>query len=187
AEHILGYRTEAIAAQSIHNLKTTGLATDLLLDLIQETLTRQKPVATRELPLMVQDGLPTRLSVSTSLLRDQQDIVTGVVIQFKDLVKLRQVQNEMQRADRLASLGTLAAGVAHEVRNPLASIKGLVQLLKEDLEDAQKKRYAEIIIQEVDRLNRVVADLLKFAQPSRSEFKPARLNDLARRAVMLAG
>ena len=187
AELILGYRTEEVAGQSIHDLKAAGLATDVLLDLIQETLTRQKPVAAQERPLIVQEGQPISLSVSTSLLRDQQDIVVGVVIQFKDLVRLRQIQDQMRRTDRLASLGTLAAGVAHEVRNPLGSIKGLVQLLKEDLDDAEKRRYAEVIIQEVDRLNRVVEDLLKLAQPGRSEPKPVLLNALVRRAVMLAG
>lgn len=187
AEFILGYRTEEIAGQSVQALKAAGLATDILLALVEETLAGQKPVATCELPLMAREGRPINLSVSTSLLRDQQDIVVGVVIQFKDLARLRQVQDQMQRADRLASLGTLAAGVAHEVRNPLGSIKGLVQLLSEDLQDTQKRRYAEIIIQEVDRLNRVVADLLKFAQPSSSELKAARLNDLVRQAVILAG
>jgi PAS domain S-box-containing protein len=187
AELILGYRTEEVAGQFIRDLKVAGLATDMLLDLIQETLTRQKPVATQELPLIVQEGQPISLSVSTSPLRDEQGIVVGVVIQFKDLVRLRQVQDQMRRTDRLASLGMLAAGVAHEVRNPLGSIKGLVQLLSEDLQDAQKKRYAEIIIQEVDRLNRVVQDLLKFSQFSGSELKKARLNDLVRQAAMLAG
>lgn len=187
AEFILGYRTEEVAGQSIHDLKAAGLATDLLLGLIEQTLTKQKPVPTCELPLMVREGQPISLSVSTSLLRDQQDIVVGVVIQFKDLARLREVQDQMQRADRLASLGTLAAGVAHEIRNPLGSIKGLVQLLSEDFQDAEKRRYAEIIVQEVDRLNRVVADLLKFSQPGSSELKPAQLNDLVRQAVVLAG
>ncbi len=187
AEFILGYRTEEVAGQSIHDLKTAGLATDMLLGLVEETLAQQKPVATCELPLMARESRPINLSVSTSLLRDQQDIVVGVVIQFKDLARLREVQDQMQRADRLASLGTLAAGVAHEIRNPLGSIKGLVQLLSEELKDEQKRRYAEIIIQEVNRLNRVIADLLKFAQPSSSELKAAQLNDLVRQAVMLAG
>jgi two-component system sensor histidine kinase AtoS len=187
AELALGYRTEEIAGQPIHHLKATGLATEILSDLIHRTLEQQKPIATQDLPLILQDGQPIRLSVSTSLLRDQQDVMTGVVIQFKDLVKLKQVQDEMQRADRLASLGTLAAGVAHEIRNPLGAIRGLVQLLKEDLNDEQKKRYAETIIQEVDRLNRVVADLLKFCQSTDSDFKPARLDELVKRAAMLAG
>ena len=187
AEFILGLRAEEVTGQSIHDLKAAGLATDLLLELIQETLAQQRPVATQELPLIVQEGRPIRLSVSTSLLRDQQDIVVGVAIQFKDLARLKQVQDQMQRADRLASLGTLAAGVAHEVRNPLGSIRGLVQLLKEDLKGDEKRRYAEIIIQEVDRLNRVVADLLKFSQPGSSEPKAARLNELVRQAVTLAG
>jgi len=106
------------------------------------------------------------VGLTTSLLRDARREVAGVVLSFKDLSQLRRVQEQMQRVDRLASLGTLAAGVAHEVRNPLGSIQGLAQLLLEAFpEEDEKRRYAQVIVSETRRLNHVVEQLLSLAVP----------------------
>jgi two-component system sensor histidine kinase HydH len=88
------------------------------------------------------------------------------VILFKDLTEVRSLRREIERSRRLASVGSLAAGVAHEIRNPLSSIKGFATYFKERYQHVpEDNETAGIMVQEVDRLNRVVSQLLEFARP----------------------
>jgi two-component system sensor histidine kinase HydH len=106
------------------------------------------------------------LSVSATPLRDPDGISMGAVVILRDLREIRELQEEVRRSERLASLGRLASGVAHEVRNPLSSIKGFAQYFRDKFEKGtQDKSYAEIVVKEVERLNRVVTQLLDFARP----------------------
>lgn len=89
-----------------------------------------------------------------------QDVIEGAIFNFRDISRIKEMQDELIKAERLATIGSLAMAVAHEVRNPLASIKGFAQLLKEDIKDDDPKAlYLNTIIKEVDRLNRVVSSL----------------------------
>jgi two-component system sensor histidine kinase HydH len=106
------------------------------------------------------------VSVSATPLRDPDGISMGAVIILRDLREIRGLQEEVRRSERLASLGRLASGVAHEIRNPLSSIKGFAQYFRDKFEkDSQDKSYAEIVIKEVERLDRVITQLLDFARP----------------------
>ena len=88
------------------------------------------------------------------------------VVLFRDVTEIRQLKSEIARSRRLASLGSLAAGVAHEIRNPLSSIKGFATYFKERYRDnPEDGRTADILVQEVDRLNRVIGQLLDYARP----------------------
>lgn len=79
-------------------------------------------------------------------------------------------EEQLRRADRLAALGELSAGMAHEIRNPLASIRGTAEILRDGIKtDDPRSEFATILIREVDRLNRVVADFLNFAKPASAE------------------
>jgi len=81
----------------------------------------------------------------------------------------RRLEQQLQRADRLAALGEIAAGVAHEIRNPLTSIKGFIQLIETGMPtDDKKRQYTSIIIEETNRLNKMVRELLYYARPSES-------------------
>ncbi len=83
------------------------------------------------------------------------------------LILRRKLEEQMQRTDRLVALGEIAAGVAHEIRNPLTSIKGFVQLIESEMEEGDPQRqYTNIVISETDRLNRIVHELLYYARPS---------------------
>jgi signal transduction histidine kinase len=84
---------------------------------------------------------------------------------FNRMVSSLKFQSRLAQAERLAALGALAAGVAHEIRNPLGSIRGLAQLLSENSTDAQQKKYAETVMAEADRLNRALEILLHLARP----------------------
>ena len=107
--------------------------------------------------------------------------------EFNQMVSKLAMQEQLQRTERLAALGTLAAGVAHEIRNPLGAVKGLAQLLQESAASASERKYAETIVGEVDRLDTVVERLLRLARPSGGAMEKADLNRLIHDAIELSG
>jgi two-component system sensor histidine kinase PilS (NtrC family) len=112
------------------------------------------------------------LGVSVSLLRDNHQKISGLIFIFQDLTELRVMQEQVARADRLAAIGQLAAGVAHEIRNPLASISGAVQMLKTAELDVSEDNAAlmEIVLRESSRLDTILTDFLLYARPKTITF-----------------
>jgi len=110
------------------------------------------------------EALPVALAASS--LRNEDDERTGSVLLFQDLREVEALKEEVERERHLAALGRLAAGVAHEVRNPLSSLKGFAQFLRSSFQPgSREERYSDIMIEEVERLDRVVQELLEFARP----------------------
>jgi signal transduction histidine kinase len=107
--------------------------------------------------------------------------------EFNQMVSKLATQEKLQRTERLAALGTLAAGVAHEIRNPLGAVKGLAQLLRESAASSSERKYAETIVGEVNRLDAVVERLLHLARPSGGAIEKTDLNRLIHDAVELSG
>ncbi|MDP2166882.1 MAG: histidine kinase dimerization/phospho-acceptor domain-containing protein [Thermodesulfovibrionales bacterium] len=109
--------------------------------------------------------------------------VEGAVFNFRDISKIREMHEELARTGRLAGIGSLAMSVAHEVRNPLTSIKGFAQLIAEDMkEDDPRRLYLDTILKEADRLNRVVDNLYEMRD---SRFEGETLGETLRRARLL--
>ena len=126
----------------------------------------QDRVIEKEIECTIGAGSTVPLETGASLLADENGTHLGYIILFKDLTEVRALRSEIERSRRLASVGRLAAGVAHEIRNPLSSIKGFATYFKQRYQDVPEDRQtAGIMIQEVDRLNRVVSQLLEFARP----------------------
>jgi two-component system sensor histidine kinase HydH len=110
----------------------------------------------------------------------------GTILLIRDLSEIRALRKEIARSQRLASLGSLAAGVAHEIRNPLSSIKGFATYFKERNGDNQKDHEtATIMISEVERLNRVVGQLLELARPVELILKPVDLDSFFNNSITL--
>jgi two-component system sensor histidine kinase HydH len=126
----------------------------------------QDGIIEKEIECKTPAGKIVPLEIGASSLKDENDLFLGNILLFKDLTEVRALRKEVVRSQRLASVGRLAAGVAHEIRNPLSSIKGFATYFKERYPDKpDDQQTANIMIQEVDRLNRVVGQLLEFARP----------------------
>jgi two-component system sensor histidine kinase PilS (NtrC family) len=114
------------------------------------------------------------VGISVSPLRDVHDAVVGRVINFQDLTELRRMEQQMRRAERMATLGQLSAGIAHEIRNPLASISGSIELLRQGhVASEDDAALMAIVNREIDRLNGLISDLLDWANP-----RPPQIVDL---------
>jgi len=112
------------------------------------------------------DGAHLILGFSISPLKDSVDREMGNILIFQDLTRLREMEEHVKRSDRLAAIGKMAAGIAHEIRNPLASISGSIEILKEELGGStQNQALMGIVLREVHRLNSLIADFLLFARP----------------------
>jgi two-component system sensor histidine kinase PilS (NtrC family) len=112
------------------------------------------------------DGVDRHLGLSATPLSDHSGNVTGRVIHFQDLTDLRHMEQAVARAEHLAGIGRLAANIAHEIRNPLASISGSVEVLKRlPGADAETCNLVDIAVREVDRVNALISNLLDYARP----------------------
>ncbi len=131
-------------------------------------------------------GEKVRLDVSVSpIFGDLRDI-EGFMFLFKDLTELAELKEEIEKNRRLAAVGKLAAGIAHEIRNPLSSIKGLATYFMERFEDANEDRHtARIMAKETERLNRSVTQLLEFAKPLEVVLKEVEVQSLFDHALSL--
>jgi len=131
-----------------------------------DSLKTDRGVVEKEIECFLNNGKMIPLEISASPLHDENRFFLGYVLLFKDLSEVHALRKEIARNQRLASVGKLAAGVAHEIRNPLSSIKGFATYFKERYQEKKEDQHvATVMIQEVDRLNRVVGQLLEFARP----------------------
>jgi two-component system sensor histidine kinase HydH len=143
-------------------------------------------VIEKEIDCTVGDDHVIPLEIGASQLADENGTHLGYVILFKDLTEVRALHREIERSRRLATVGRLAAGVAHEIRNPLSSIKGFATYFKQRYQDVpEDQQTANIMIQEVDRLNRVVSQLLEFARPVTVSPTPVSFRDLVKDSLRL--
>ena len=157
----------------------------ILLEQINDSRTHDD-VIEKEIECTVADGKTVPLEIAASSIQDEHNVFVGNVLLFKDLTEVRALRREVTRSQRLASVGRLAAGVAHEIRNPLSSIKGFATYFKQRYPDRPAdQQTADIMIQEVDRLNRVVGQLLEFARPVPVKPKPVSLQRLLDDSVAL--
>ncbi|NLC70617.1 MAG: PAS domain S-box protein, partial [Desulfuromonadaceae bacterium] len=112
-------------------------------------------------------GEERNIGYSTTLLKDAEESVLGLLVIFQDVTHVKVMENRLKRADKLAAVGRMASGLAHEIRNPLASISGSVQLLMEDGKfTKEEKHLMRIVIREAERLSALLTDFLHYARPA---------------------
>jgi two-component system, NtrC family, sensor histidine kinase PilS len=125
------------------------------------------------------DGTKIMLGVSYAPLRDDKGTLHGLIFNFQDITAIRAMEVEMQRGEQLAAVGRLSAAIAHEIRNPLASISGSIQLLRSKLVlDESTQRLMDIMAREIERLNAIITDFLAYARPRPLEYADIDIHKL---------
>src|SRR4029077_10859137 len=127
---------------------------------LRETLVEGNAYAQLETSIRVGGELIVPLVYSTAPLKDKDGSTHGALIVFSDLSRLKELEHEKQRAERLASFGALASGVAHEIKNPLVAIRTFAELLPERFSDVDfREDFSKVVVREIDRIDNLVARL----------------------------
>ena len=123
---------------------------------------------------------------SVSLLFSEKNEATGLIITFQDLTEIRSMEESVRRKDRLAAVGRVAAGLAHEIRNPLGAMRGAIQVLESNTpRESMQAGLMEIILKESDRLNSIITNFLGYARPAAVDFAETDVCEAIRDTVTL--
>lgn len=139
-----------------------------------------RDVTREEHPLIRRDGSRLYLGFSRSVMRDSDNQRDGEIVIFQDLSRIREMEELLRRSERMSAVGQLATGMAHEIRNPLASLSGAIELLHRDLRapDVSTRRLFRIVERETARLNRLVVDFLSYAGDRQAKHERVPLRPL---------
>jgi PAS domain S-box-containing protein len=195
ARAILGYAEKNVVGQTIDHilpLRSLPLHEEIRTPAMTETdMIRHEVIQATH-----SDGHPLVLDTSSVILRTNRGRQIGVLVTFSDVTSLHQLEEEKRRLDRLATLGQMSANIAHEVRNPLASIKMALQIMLRESDDLlttvnleenvqEMKESMNIALEEVDRLNNLVDELLFFAKPKQIHRSPVDIRTILDRVLIL--
>jgi two-component system nitrogen regulation sensor histidine kinase GlnL len=185
AEQLTGFfRGEAAGRYCTELFAHTPEVSDLLTD----TLASQAPLTSVPLTLRRRNGSSLPIELSTAPLKGAEGKALGVVAVLRDVTLVRQLESDLRRSDRLAALGTLAAGLAHEIKNPLTSLLTFSKHLERKFDDENfRARFSSVAPRELERINGIVERLLELARPARVSFTLVRLPELLERALELYG
>ncbi|MEZ4459692.1 MAG: ATP-binding protein [bacterium] len=176
AEHITGVPGEHMMNRPI----------DAIFPGLWEALQSPQPLRRRESAFERTDGTPVFLGFSVSPLTDASGNDNGHIVIFQDLTDIRELESQMRRSERLAAIGQLSAAIAHEIRNPLASISGAVEMLEGESESDSDRALMGIVIREVDRLNVLISDFLEYCRPHNLTIERADLMPVIEEVLALA-
>jgi two-component system nitrogen regulation sensor histidine kinase GlnL len=157
-----------------------------LTELVKKSQPPRQESTRGEGDLVTRWGRKVPVGLMVSPLQDRHGNFLGSILVLRDLKHRRELEEDLKRADRLAMVGTLAAGLAHEIRNPLGGIKGAAQLLKRSLDrDSSLLEYANIMIREVDRVDKLIEQLLDLSRPAKLELAALNIHEVLEEVLLL--
>ncbi len=167
AGEILGVGQAHARGKLMRDVFHSGL--DEFTQKIESVLSNRKSELRAEINIRHPEKGTVPIGLSCSVPDTDEGAVRGVIAVFQDLTEAKKLDAHLRANDRLAAVGRLAAGIAHEIRNPLASISGSVEVLKDDLDlEGDDLRLLELILKESSRLNTILTDFLNFARVTRT-------------------
>ncbi len=179
-----GYNQEQIVGRALCDLITPARR-DSINSALRSTVSGQQ-VDNLELPLLRSDGRLSQFSINLSPMRDEQGQVTSIVVVMTDITDAAMLQAKLMHTEKMAAVGHLVSGVAHEVNNPLTAILGFADLLMDNAQVPDSaKSDLRVILQEAQRTKQIVQNLLSFARQMPPQRKPVQLNSVLRRTLQL--
>lgn len=159
-----------------------------LIDLAKKTCPPRHESARGEGDVVTRWGRKTPVGATASPLRDRDGNFVGTILLLRDIKHRKELEEDLKRADRLAQMGTLAAGLAHEIRNPLGGIKGAAQLLRRYVDgNASLREYTDIMVREVNRVNQLIEQLLDLSRPPQLKLAPVNIHRILEDVLLLEG
>ncbi|EOD1042575.1 two-component system sensor histidine kinase AtoS [Citrobacter farmeri] len=180
AEMITGYTLNELVGQPYATLFSDPHFASPVLD----TLAHGTEHLAQEVSFPARDRT-IELSVTTSRIHNPNGELIGALVIFSDLTARKETQRRLAQTERLATLGELMAGVAHEVRNPLTAIRGYVQIIRQQTSLPVHQEYLSVVLKEIDSINRVIQQLLDFSRPRQSQWQQVLLNSLIEETLIL--
>jgi len=155
--------------------------------LIQAALENGRSISTQEHVMLRRPiGKPLPVTISVAPIFVEQGKIDGAVLIIRDMSPVVKLEEAVRRADRMTMLGTMSAGLAHEIRNPLGGIKGAAQLMAMELpEDSPLNEYIEVMIREVDRVDGIIEELMNLSRPRSAENSAVNLSKVLNDIVLL--
>jgi len=191
AEQIYGFKKEETIGQNIADFlypreKTLREAEEKLMEEIMGRVRKGEVVSNVEVKRMTKEGKEIITSMTISPLRDAEGKIIGASRICKDITQMKKVEERLLLTERLTSLGELSAGVAHELRNPLAGIKINTQVLlrKKDLPEIERK-LLESSLEGIGKIQKIVEDMLHFAKPKAAHFKKEKINEVVESSLAI--
>ena len=182
AEEVLGYSEIEVIGKPLNEVFPKEDCEKLLSNMDDP----DQELLNREMPLTAKDGNRVYIGFTVTPRIDTKDRRVGSIISFKDITQIKQMQVEVQRMDRLASMGVLASGIAHEIRNPLAGIKTIAQTLEEDIEpDDSRREYVSRIVRQVNRMDDLLKTIFSYAKPRQPKRNLHRFPEIVQEVVAL--
>lgn len=179
AEMITGYKFYEVRGKPYYDFFNISHSADPSDELIKN------PVY-REVVFKSKTGQELHLGINISLLRDEKQKIRGIIAVFQDLTKVKEMEKIVVKSERLAAIGKIAAGVAHEIRNPLASISGSIEVLKKELFlNNTNKKLMDIVLRETERLNSIITQFLIYASPHKKNLQRFNIKELITETLLL--
>ena len=167
-----------ISQAEAKSLEIDGLLPEHTVE-IRDVLENNHTILNKEIVYQHSDGSAIPVNLSATQVKDEGGVKLGVVILLHDMREMVELQERAKRAEHLASIGRMAATVAHEIRNPLSSIRGFAQFFANLFgEKTEERTYALAMMEESNRLNRVVSELLDYARPLELKIEPTSIETL---------
>ncbi len=185
AEEILGYSARELKDKSFQDVFSRRMPE--LTEKLEQALSSEQIDSRSELCVKNLVGQKIPLGMSTSILQGKNGNKRGVIAVFQDLTEAKKIEDKMRTQDRLAAVGELSARIAHEIRNPLASISGSVEVLKDELDlEGENHKLFELIIKESNRLNAILTEFLQYAKAGETPLGKVELRRIVEEVVEIA-